>query len=253
MSSLIVEQHGPVKRLILNRPDKRNALDLTLADSLLREIGQAAHDDTRLIVLQGNGPGFCAGFDFSDLDTATAGDLLLQFVRIEQMLQAVAHSPVDTLAMAHGHTIGAGADLLVACRHRIGAADTQIRFPGAQFGLILGSRRLAQCTGADVAQGLIGSSEKVPASAAHRFGLLSEIVDQADWPERERRILAQVSLVSAGTRAKVLSAMRPDTRAQDLADLADSASRADIKQRIMSYLQQGRARSLPDSASRMPN
>jgi enoyl-CoA hydratase/carnithine racemase len=151
MSPLIVEQHGLVKRLILNRPDKRNALNLTLADSLLREIGQAAHDGTRLIILQGNGPSFCAGFDFSDLNIATAGDLLLQFVRIEQMLQAVAHSPVDTVAMAHGHTVGAGADLLVACRHRIGAADTQLRFPGAQFGLILGARRLAQCAGADAA------------------------------------------------------------------------------------------------------
>jgi enoyl-CoA hydratase/carnithine racemase len=251
MSPLIVEQHGLVKRLILNRPDKRNALNLTLADSLLREIGQAAHDGTRLIILQGNGPSFCAGFDFSDLNIATAGDLLLQFVRIEQMLQAVAHSPVDTVAMAHGHTVGAGADLLVACRHRIGAADTQLRFPGAQFGLILGSRRLAQCAGADAAQALIGSSEKIPASVAHQLGLLSEIADQADWPEREQRILAQVSLVSAATRAKVLSAMRPDTRAQDLADLAESASHTDIKQRIMSYLEQGR-KSPRDSASRMP-
>lgn len=240
MSALLVEQQGAIKRLTLNRPDKRNALNLELASALLHAIEQAGQDGTRLLVLQGNGPGFCAGFDFSGLDSASEGDLLLQFVRIEQVLQALAHAPMDTLALAHGAAIGAGADLLAACRHRIGAGDTVARFPGARFGLILGSRRLAQCVGADAAQALIGSADKTGAARLHQIGLLTEMLDPAQWPERERQLLAQVSQVPAATRAQVLHALRPDTRAQDMADLVASASPPDIRQRIAAYLQAAR-------------
>jgi enoyl-CoA hydratase len=237
MSVLVVEQQGAVKHLTLNRPEKRNALNLALADALLDAIGQAASDGTRLIVLQGKGPGFCAGFDFSDLSNATPGDLLLQFVRIEQMLQALAHAPCDTLALAHGATIGAGADMLVACRHRIGTPDAVSRFPGARFGLILGSRRLAQCIGADAAQALIGASEKITATRMQQLGLLGEITEAAQWPQRIQDLLAQVSQVSATTRTRVLQAMRSDTRAQDMVDLVNSASENDLKARIAAYLQ----------------
>jgi enoyl-CoA hydratase len=240
MSALLVEQQGEVKHLLLNRPEKRNALSLALADALLQAIAQATGDGTRLLVLQGNGPGFCAGFDFSELEGSSPGDLLLQFVRIEQVLQALAHAPVDTLALVHGAAIGAGADLLAACRHRIGAADAQSRFPGARFGLILGSRRLAACVGADTAQALIGSPEKIGAARMHEIGLLTEGSEAALWPQRVSQVLAQVTQVSPETRARVLQAMRVDTRAQDMAELVATASHPDIKQRIATYLGQAR-------------
>lgn len=241
MSMLRVEREGAVTRLVLNRPDKRNALSLALADALLQAIEQASVDGTRLLVLQGEGPGFCAGFDFGGLDSASAGDLLLQFVRIEQVLQALAHAPMDTLALVHGAAIGAGADLLAACRHRIGAPDTVSRFPGARFGLILGSRRLAQCVGPDAAQALIGASGKTDAARLREIGLVTEVLEPAQWPERTRQLLAQVTQVTAATRAQVLRAMRTDTRAQDMADLVASASVPDIKQRIAAYLDAARA------------
>lgn len=241
MSVLLIEQQGAIKRLTLNRPDKRNALSLELADALLQAIEQAAADGTRLLVLQGSGAGFCAGFDFSGLDGASAGDLLLQFVRIEQALQALAHAPMDTLALAHGAAIGAGADLLAACRHRIGAGDTVARFPGARFGLILGTRRLAQCVGADAAQALVGAGDKTGAARLREIGLLTEVLEPAQWPERTQLLLAQVSAVPAATRAQVLRALRPDTRAQDMADLVASASVPDIRQRIAAYLAAARA------------
>lgn len=239
MSVLLVEQQGTIKHLFLNRPQKRNALSLALADAILLAFEQATHDGTRLIVLQGKGHGFCAGFDFSEIDSSSAGDLLLQFVRIEQMLQVVAHSPVDTLALAHGAAIGAGADLLVACRHRVGASDLESRFPGARFGLILGSHRLAECVGADVAQGLIGSPEKIGATRMREIGLLNEVIETTQWPQHVQRVLHQVNQVSPQARAQVLRLLRPDTRAEDMMELVRSASHPDIKARIAAYLGRG--------------
>ena len=233
-----VERDGPIKRITLNRPEKRNALSLELATELLLEAQRSEIDGTRLIVLRGEGKGFCAGFDLSQFPDCTAGDLLLHFVRIEQMLQAFAHSSVDTLACVHGQTIGAGADLALACRHRIGAADTHMMFPGARFGLVLGSRRLAECVGADRAQGLIGSANKIDAQQAQNLGLLNEVIEPEAWPVFEAKVLAHVLATPPDARSMVLRATRRDTREQDLHDLVQSGAVLDIKARLAAYLAQ---------------
>ena len=64
MSLLWVKREGPIKRMTLNRPEKRNALSLELATELMLEAQRSEADGTRLLVLRGEGPGFCAGFDF---------------------------------------------------------------------------------------------------------------------------------------------------------------------------------------------
>jgi enoyl-CoA hydratase/carnithine racemase len=162
-------------------------------------------------------------------------------VRIEQMLQALAYSPVDTLALVQGAAIGAGADLLVACRHRVGAPDVQSRFPGARFGLILGSRRLAHCVGGEVAAGLIGSPEKINAARMKEIGLLNELLEPTQWPQRIHQILNQVNQVSPENRAKVLQLLNVDTRAHDMADLVASASQSDLKKHIRTFLDPSKA------------
>lgn len=241
MSLLLIERAGPLKRVRLNRPDKRNALSLALATELLQEVQRSHEDGTRLLVLRGEGAGFCAGFDFSAFSACSDGDLLLHFVRIEQMLQAVAHAPFDTLACVHGATIGAGADLALACRHRIGAADTQMLFPGARFGLVLGSRRLAECVGMDAAQQLIGAQERLDATRSHRLGLLQQVAEADQWPALEADLLRHALATPADTRAAVLQATRRDTRAQDLHDLVQSAAHPELRTRLAAYLAAARA------------
>ncbi len=240
MSLLLTEREGPLKRVHLNRPDKRNALSLALATELLQEVQRSHDDGTRLLVLRGEGAGFCAGFDLSAFPDCSDGDLLLHFVRIEQLLQAVAHAPFDTLACVHGATIGAGADLAVACRHRVGAADTTMLFPGARFGLVLGSRRLAECVGAQQAQVLIGGQQRLDAQHALELGLLQQLAEADQWPALEADVLRHALATPVDTRATVLQALRPDTRAQDLHDLVLSAAHPDLRQRLSAYLAQPR-------------
>ena len=86
----------------------------------------------RLIVFRGNGRSFSAGFDLGDVEAQREGDLVLRFVRIEMLLQAVGTSPARTVALAHGKVFGA--DLFARCRHRIAAAGTTFRMPGLKFG-----------------------------------------------------------------------------------------------------------------------
>ena len=236
MNTIRVEHSGHIKRVTLNRPEKRNAISYELASELLAVTKEAESDGTRLLIIRGEGQGFCAGFDFSNFDDASSGDLLLHFVRIEQMLQAIAHAPFDTMALVHGQTIGAGADLLLACRHRAGSEDMRMMFPGARFGLILGSRRLAECVGPDRAQQLIGNPRRIDAHQAKDFGILTAVLEATDWHAYEAQVLEHILEIPADARAMALHACKRDTRAVDLYDLVQSGSVPDIKHRVAEYL-----------------
>src|SRR5512143_1710364 len=130
---------GAVRTLDLDRPDKMNALNAPLVDELLHAVTAAYDDGTRAMVLRGSGRNFSAGFDLSDVESASEGDLLLRFVRLEQLLQAVYHAPFETIALVHGRNFGAGVDLVCACARRIADPDATFRMPGLKFGLVLGT------------------------------------------------------------------------------------------------------------------
>lgn len=132
-----------IRTLTLDRPDKGNALSAALVERLLDAFHQAVADPATLaIVIRGLGRHFCTGFDLAELDTSSDGDLLQRFVRIETLLDAIWRAPVPVTAVAQGRLWGAGADLFAACEHRVLASDAHVRFPGAGFGLVLGTRRL---------------------------------------------------------------------------------------------------------------
>jgi hypothetical protein len=131
---LLSRRDGPVLHLQLNRPDKGNALSAALVDALAEAVATAAQDDSlRLLVLSGAGRHFCTGFDLSRLDQETDDSLLARFTRVELMLQGVHGAPFTTLALAHGRTMGAGADLFAACDERwiVGEASFAFRAPAS--------------------------------------------------------------------------------------------------------------------------
>ena len=94
MSDELIRRHdGHLTRLTLNRPGKANALSALLVEALIDAVEYAATDGTRLLVLEGTGNQFCAGFDFSGYQDQSEGDLALRFIRIEMLLQALHRAP----------------------------------------------------------------------------------------------------------------------------------------------------------------
>jgi enoyl-CoA hydratase/carnithine racemase len=144
---LIVERTEDVVILRLNRPDKLNALNAALVEALIEAVESAIADGVRQIAFRGEGKGFAAGFDVDGLDALSDGDLALRLIRIETLLQRVQHAPVATLALVHGPCFGAAADLVTACRWRVAAPGAKFCMPGLRFGVVLGTRRLAQRVG----------------------------------------------------------------------------------------------------------
>ena len=159
---LLSRRDGPVLHLQLHRPEVGNALSAALVQALTEAVDAATHDvSVRLLVLSGAGRHFCTGFDLSDLDRETDDSLLARFTRVELLLQAVHAAPFATLALAHGRTMGAGADLFAACGDRWIVGDAGFAFPGAAFGLVLGTVRLTELVGAPHAAAWIEGGQRI--------------------------------------------------------------------------------------------
>lgn len=225
---------GGTLTLTLNRPGRGNALGPDLVEALLAAV-QSAHANPALhtLVLRGEGRHFCTGLDLSDLDASTDADWLWRLVRIETLLDTLWRSPLRTVALAQGRAWGAGADLFAACEHRVAAPGCSLRFPGAQFGIVLGTRRLAERVGPGLARRLVVDGAELEAEDALAAGLATAV--GADGPTAEPP-------VDAATARAVREASRRDAPDADLAALVRSASAPGLKARIQAYRQRQLAR-----------
>ena len=236
MTDLLVERRATTLSLTLDRPGKVNALSAPLVDALLDAVNAAYGDGTRLLVLRGNGKNFSAGFDMGGHEEQSEGDLLLRFVRIEQLLQAVRHAPFDTLVLAHGKNFGAGVDLICACARRVASADATFRMPGLKFGLVLGSRLFAERVGSERARQALQVSQTFGAAEAGDWGFLTQVAGQDRWPHAIEVAEAAAAALPPESAARLFRVTTEDHRDADLAELVRSASVPGLKARIAQYL-----------------
>lgn len=227
------EQQGEVLRLTLRRPERGNALDDALVAALLQAVTPRDH---ALLAIRGAGRSFCTGLDLSSLPMLSDGDLVLRLLRIEQVLQAVHHAPVATAAFAQGNVFGAGADLFVACQHRIAAPDARFAFPGSRFGVALGTRRLALRVGPDAARDLVFRNGPLPAEQALALGLVTEIAAPDTWDRRETELADRANGREAVVRKRLNALTIPDSREADMAALVESLVEGSLKARVGAYL-----------------
>ncbi|MCC6717551.1 MAG: enoyl-CoA hydratase/isomerase family protein [Acetobacteraceae bacterium] len=224
-----------VLTVTLNRPDRGNALDEALVAALRAAVGRAEDPAVRLLVLRGAGRALCTGFDIGGIESETDAGLLARFVAIELLLQAVRHAPVPSIALGHGRMFGAGADLFAACTWRIADPAARFAFPGARFGLVLGTRRLASLVGEAQALALTTRGQGLDAHAAQECGLATALAAQDRWGADIAAIAAEVARVDRATAHALATAARPDTRDADLAALVRSAAAPGLAARVAAY------------------
>lgn len=233
---LLIERDGGVTTLVLNRPEKRNALSAELVEAMIAAIAAARDDGTRLLVIRGAGAGFSGGFDFGNLDEHGDGDLALRFIRLELLLQDIWHAPFATMALAHGACYGAAADIVASCHRRIAAPGTTFRMPGLAFGISLGTRRLAAVVGADAARGLLETSAVFGEDEALACRFLTDISEEDGWPDAVSQAAAAAQALPHSSQRLLQSQTVEDLRSQDLAVLARSVAEPGLKQRIAAFL-----------------
>ncbi|MDP9877594.1 enoyl-CoA hydratase/carnithine racemase [Variovorax boronicumulans] len=241
--TLRIGHREDVMHVVLQRADKGNALSGALVEELAQAVEAARQAQVRLFVLSGEGRHFCTGFDLSALDEETDDSLLARFTRVELLLQALHAAPFTTLAIAHGRTTGAGADIFCACAERWTVGDTTFAFPGAAFGLVLGTARLADAVGATRTREWIESGMQFGDDIAFEAGLATRRLAPEALDEALAQLAARSRRLDAPTQRGIHEAIDAAGRrprgdagdAQDLMRLVRSAARAGLRDRIAAY------------------
>jgi enoyl-CoA hydratase/carnithine racemase len=180
-----IERDGPVARLTLNRPDKRNALSVDLLHDL-EHAARAFHrdTDTHVVIIAGAGTDFSVGADLSDPATLPneADPLLKQRRHAAQgasLIRAIVEIPQPTIAALHGVAVGGAACIAAACDWRFGAADCQVGYGEVRLGMNLMWQALPRCVrliGPARAKRMIITGALIAAAELHSWGFLDEIV-----------------------------------------------------------------------------
>lgn len=173
---MLVEWHGPVTVIRLNRPEVRNAVDLATARALERAIDAFDADpDARVAVLTGAGPVFCAGMD---LKAAARGEYPITEGR--GLLGLTARPPRKPLiAAVEGAALAGGCELALAADLIVAAEDSLFGIPEVKRGLVAaagGVLRLARALPRATALELALTGEPMPARRLHDLGLINRVV-----------------------------------------------------------------------------
>ncbi len=176
---VLVERDGAVARLILNRPEARNALDLPMVNALRAALDELAEDgDLAAVVLTGAGDkAFVAGADIAQLRDRKAPEA---FRRINQaVFRHVEEFPAPTIAAVRGWALGGGCELAMACDLRVAAESARFGQPEVGLGIIPGAggtHRLERLVGLGKARELIFTGAIIDAAEARQIGLVNEVV-----------------------------------------------------------------------------
>lgn len=181
-----LERSGGVTTVTFTRPDKLNALTFDGYADLRDLIAELPHrDDTRVLVLKGEGRAFCSGGDVNEIIGATLQmrpDELLSFTRMTgDVVRAMRESPVPIVAAIHGTAAGAGSVIALASDFRIVARSASFAFLFTQVGLAGGDMGAAyllpRLVGLGRATELLMLGDRIDAERADRIGLVTRLVD----------------------------------------------------------------------------
>ncbi len=192
-ASVIVDATAPAITVVtLNRPSKRNALNITLLRKLHAAIDQASEDpQRRVLILNANGPVFCAGLDLKQAaDTATRVE---SADRLAAVYKSLVTSPLITIAAAQGSAIGGGVGLLSACDLAVASDDLQIGFPEVKRGLVaaLVTVLVRRQVNERILRELILLGRTIHSTQAKSIGLVNQIIPPADLQAAARALAAQ--------------------------------------------------------------
>lgn len=223
--AFLIEDEGPVRHLVLNRPDKLNALDLDQHVRIKESVQAAMADDAvRVICLSGSGRAFCAGDDLRasttdgpdplrgrhvDLDLGAGPTFLLESAAV------VRSCPKPTVVLLHGHALGSGYDYSLSCDFRLAAEDVNYGDPRIHRALWAAegwSYKLPRLVHQSVVTPIAYLGETMDGTTAHARGLVHRLYPAgADLRTEARAFLEDLADIEprayAATKARILMAL----------------------------------------------
>jgi methylglutaconyl-CoA hydratase len=252
MSSPVLSgREGALTTLTLNRPDKRNALNVELLDALAAAIAAAEADATqRILILRGAGKVFCSGLDLAEATEPQRAHASAE--RIGAALRALATTRLMTIAVVQGAAIAGGAGLMSACDFAVATRDAKFGYPEIRRGLVpaLIMTFLRRQLRERDARELLLLGKLFDAAHAHAIGLINRVVADEAALETEVRMIVSSLLQGAPTALaetkKLLADLWPSPITRDL----DAAHDFHVSARNSTEAQEGIAAFLEKRAPR---
>ncbi len=202
--NLLVNLEGPAARIVLNRPDRRNALSLELIEELITSLQEvAAADGVRVIVIEGAGPAFSAGHDLSEMIGREQAFLGALFDRCTVMMESLHALPQPVIAKVQGIATAAGCQLVAACDLAVAAEGTRFATPGVKIGLFCSTPMVpvSRAVGRKRAMEMLLTGEPIDAATALEWGLVNRVVPAAELDAAVDQLVQAIARSSSYTVA----------------------------------------------------
>lgn len=215
---VVIRREGAVCTLVLNRPEKLNALSSALERALLDALASPAVGESRCVVVAGAGRAFSAGADLTEISRDDPAGIAAYYRDTGDVYERIAALPQPTIAAVHGYCLGGGLECALACDFRIADGSAVFGLPEVELGILPssgGTHRLARLVGPARAKELMLLRARFDAEEAWRLGVVTEVVGDGHAPARALEL---------GERIASLPELAVST-AKRAADLMPEASR----------------------------
>lgn len=181
---IVYERDGGRASILLNRPEKRNALSHQMIAELSALLRQLEDDATlRVVIISGTGTAFCSGTDIAELSSATSEQVAGISERGQDLCNQIENFPVPVVAAINGIAAGGGCELALACHIRFASSEASFSLPEVRLGVIPGyggTQRLAREVGVGHAVELMLTGRTISADEAFELGLVNRLVATSD-------------------------------------------------------------------------
>ncbi|HSU91891.1 MAG TPA: enoyl-CoA hydratase-related protein [Sporolactobacillaceae bacterium] len=194
--SVDLSVEGGVAEIVLNRPDKMNALNDAMVAELNGCLDRAASQTVRALLIRGEGPAFSAGRDLADADPGNEDAEAIIESTFNPLLKRIVAFPAPTFAAVQGACLGAGLGLALGCDVVYVADDAKIGSPFARIGAVLdsgGHSFFVSRLGAHRALELIYTGRLLSGTEAAALGLVNQSMPRESLLAHVRKIAAQVA------------------------------------------------------------
>jgi enoyl-CoA hydratase/carnithine racemase len=191
-----VRREGPVAVVMLNRPERLNALSSEVERRLASVLGSEDVRSSAAVVLTGEGRAFSSGADVLEMREQTPAAILAYYRETGEVYERVASLPQPTIAAVHGYCLGGGFELALACDFRVADETAVFGLPEVAIGIVPssgGTHRLVRLVGTARAKELLLLRDRFSAEEAERFGLATLVVPEGQALARAVEIAGELA------------------------------------------------------------
>jgi (methylthio)acryloyl-CoA hydratase len=248
---LLVEECGPVVRLTLNRPDKRNAVNDGLLDAL-RGFYDRLESEVRVIIMDGAGGHFSSGLDLAEQSTREPADVLKHSRGWHELMDRIQFSGIPVISVLTGAVMGGGLEIATSTHVRIAEPSVRYRLPEGKRGIFVGGGatvRVGRIIGPDRMTEMMLTGREYDAEAGQQLGLSHYLVGEGEGLASARELAAEIaenaSLVNyliIQSIARINDMSRADGLYAESLSAALSQTGPDAKEGLRAFLEKRKPR-----------